>query len=283
VLEVGRGRGQEALAAFQAAERLAGLLAAPHLLVPRTRAQLLQALVRTGRTERAEQVLVGLDDQDRDCGEVRIATAVLRLAQDDPRAAAAALAPVLDGSAPVGWATWLVQAFLVQAAASDALGDPAAAVRAVERALTLTEPDRALAAFALQPAPGLLQRHARDCAKHAALIAEVFRVYPQLHPQPRRRWETASVAAEEGPARVTRRLATNPRLTEPITRSECRVLRYLPTNLTAPEIARELSVSVSTVRTHMRHLFAKLGAHRRTEAVAQARALGLLTAVPGLA
>jgi LuxR family maltose regulon positive regulatory protein len=54
------------------------------------------------------------------------------------------------------------------------------------------------------------------------------------------------------------------------------VLRYLPTNLSAPEIARELSVSVHTVRTHIRHLFAKLGVHGRTEAVARARALGLL-------
>ena len=58
--------------------------------------------------------------------------------------------------------------------------------------------------------------------------------------------------------------------------TEIRVLRYLPTNLSAPEIARELSVSVHTVRTHTRHLFAKLGAHGRTEAVTRARALGLL-------
>ena len=41
-----------------------------------------------------------------------------------------------------------------------------------------------------------------------------------------------------------------------------RVLRYLPTNLSAPDIARELSVSVTTVRTRIRHLFVKLGAHR---------------------
>jgi LuxR family maltose regulon positive regulatory protein len=54
------------------------------------------------------------------------------------------------------------------------------------------------------------------------------------------------------------------------------VLRYLPTNLSTPEIARELSLSVHTVRTHVRHLFAKLGAHSRAEAVAQARALGLI-------
>jgi len=54
------------------------------------------------------------------------------------------------------------------------------------------------------------------------------------------------------------------------------VLRYMPTNLSMPEIARELSLSVHTVRTHVRHLFAKLGAHGRTEAVARSRALGLL-------
>jgi len=59
------------------------------------------------------------------------------------------------------------------------------------------------------------------------------------------------------------------------------VLRYLPTNLSAAEIAHELSVSVTTVRTHIRHLFLKLGAHRRTEAVATARALGLLAPSPG--
>jgi LuxR family maltose regulon positive regulatory protein len=55
-----------------------------------------------------------------------------------------------------------------------------------------------------------------------------------------------------------------------------RVLRYLPSNLSAPEIAAELYVSTSTVKTHLRHIYAKLGAHRRTQAVERARALGLL-------
>jgi LuxR family maltose regulon positive regulatory protein len=58
------------------------------------------------------------------------------------------------------------------------------------------------------------------------------------------------------------------------------VLRYLPTNLSTPEIARELSLSINTVRTHTRHVFAKLGVHRRTDAVTRARALGLLTPSP---
>jgi len=50
----------------------------------------------------------------------------------------------------------------------------------------------------------------------------------------------------------------------------------LPTNLSAPEIATELSISLSTVKTHQRNLYSKLGTHRRAEAVECARALGLL-------
>jgi LuxR family maltose regulon positive regulatory protein len=54
------------------------------------------------------------------------------------------------------------------------------------------------------------------------------------------------------------------------------VLHYLPTNLSAREIADELYLSVNTVKTHQRHLYQKLGARSRTQAVEQARALGLL-------
>jgi LuxR family transcriptional regulator, maltose regulon positive regulatory protein len=54
------------------------------------------------------------------------------------------------------------------------------------------------------------------------------------------------------------------------------VLRYLPTYLTAPEIARELYISPNTVRTHIKNVYAKLGTHHRAEAVEHARALGLL-------
>jgi LuxR family maltose regulon positive regulatory protein len=69
-------------------------------------------------------------------------------------------------------------------------------------------------------------------------------------------------------------------LPEPISQAEARVLRFLQTSLSAPEIARELYVSVNTVRTHMRHLYDKLGAHRRLEAIDRARALGLLGPFP---
>ena len=65
---------------------------------------------------------------------------------------------------------------------------------------------------------------------------------------------------------------------EPLTVSETRVLRYLPTHMGTPEIAAELFLSANTVKTHLRHLYRKLGAHSRREAVQRARAIGLLTA-----
>jgi ATP/maltotriose-dependent transcriptional regulator MalT len=62
--------------------------------------------------------------------------------------------------------------------------------------------------------------------------------------------------------------------------TELRVLRYLPTNLPAPEIASELFVSVNTIRTHTRHLYNKLDVHTRAQAVERARELGLLAPTP---
>lgn len=78
-----------------------------------------------------------------------------RLAQHDP--SAAALGPVLKGSASVMPWIWLADAFLLEASARDALGEPDAADRVVERALDLAECDRALLWFLLHPVPGLLE------------------------------------------------------------------------------------------------------------------------------
>jgi LuxR family maltose regulon positive regulatory protein len=250
-----RGRDADALAAFRAAERLAGHLAAPSALATPMRALLLLALVRLRETERAEQVVDGLGEEERDRGEIGVATAMLRLAQDDPHAATVALAPVLDESVPLGWRSWLVEAFLLEAIARDALGDPAAAGRALEQAFDLAEPEGALLWFLLHPAPGLLERHARQGTAHAALIARIMDLQAGNTPAPQ--------------------AAPRP-LLDPLSGSEIRVLRYLPTHLSAPEIAGELSVSTSTVKTHMRNLYAKLGVHSRAEAVESARTLGLL-------
>jgi len=264
LLELARGRNDEALADIQAANRVAATLVTPHILATSTRADMLQALVGLGETGRAEAALAEMDARERGGVEMRIALASLRLAQHDPQAATAALAPVLDGSVSrVGvHLSWLVAAFLLEAIARDALGDQAAAGRALERALDLAEPGRALISFLVYPAPRLLERHARQRTAHAALIADILSLPAGTSPS-----GAASPAAPPGQPRSPR---------EPLSPAETRVLRYLPTNLSVPEISGELYLSVNTIRTHMRHLYEKLGAHRRREAVDRARALGLL-------
>jgi LuxR family maltose regulon positive regulatory protein len=256
VLEMARGRYQQALAAFQAAENLAATLATPHTSASSMRSRMLHTLVRLGQAGRAEAALAGLDEHERASAEMRTAVAALRLARGDPQAAAEALAPVLDGSLPAAPRGQMVTALLLEAITQDALGDQAAVGRALERALDLTGPDGIVLPFLLDPAPGLLERHARQRTAHAALISQIRSLLAGKTP----------AAPPAGPQP----------LLEPLTGSELRVLRYLPTHLSAPEIAGELYVSANTVKTHLRTLYAKLGAHRRTEAVDRARDLGLL-------
>ena len=261
LLEFVSGRHDAALRAFQTAERVATSLVTPHTLAPRLRSHLLQTIVRIGETRRVEQALADMDGPERERAEIRIAEASLRLAQDDPKAATDVLAPVIDGSAPLHNAhLWEVQAFLLQAIACDALGDAGAARRALEQALDRAEPERLLLPFLYDPAPELLDRHRQGGTARAGLIAEILDVLAGRKPG----------SPPAGP----------PRLREPLSHAEARVLRYLPTKLSAPEVADELYLSVNTVKTHMRHLYDKLGAHRRHEAVEQARALGLLAPSP---
>jgi LuxR family maltose regulon positive regulatory protein len=73
------------------------------------------------------------------------------------------------------------------------------------------------------------------------------------------------------------RVATNGSLAEPLSERELDVLRLLATDLDGPEIARELTVSLSTMRTHTRSIFNKLGVSSRRAAVRRAEELDLLS------
>jgi LuxR family transcriptional regulator, maltose regulon positive regulatory protein len=261
VLEIARGRIEAALAALRAAGRPP---MAAHPLMTELRAFLLHVLVRLGETAQADAALTETAEEERGSPGIRTAVAALRLAQDNPRAATAALGPVLDSPVPGSHQVWLLTAFLLEASARDALGEREPAGRALEGGLDLAEPDGLLFPFLLHPVPELLERHARRRTAHPALIRKIISMLGGRTPA--------------GPAAP----AADPsqHLPEPLSQAEARVLRFLQTSLSAPEIARELYVSVNTVRTHMRHLYDKLGAHRRLEAVDRARALGLLGSVP---
>lgn len=253
---LGQQRPAEALASLAEAQRLQSQLLAPDPLAIAARALEAQTLAGLGDAVAARSVLETASGPEGEFAETRIALAAIHLAERDPRGALDVLAPVLAGEAPLIADFTLVNAFIVDAAARDLVGDSRAAEDDVERALDLAEPDALVLPFLLTPARALLEGHPRHRTAHAALLASILDVLAG------------------SPVRARRGGPTE--LTDDLTESEIRVLRYLPSNLSAPEIAAAVFLSTSTVKTHMRHIYEKLGAHKRTEAVERARELGLL-------
>lgn len=253
---LGVGRPDEAAAMLAQAHGLQGAMRSPDPLGTQARGVHVQVLARLGRLAEARALLRETPDAERDHAETRNARAALRLAEGDVRAAHEELRPVLEGTAPIVRDVTVINALLLSALAHDALAQGVAAEDDLERALDLAEADALVLPFVAVPVRELLERHRGHRTAHAALLATVLDVLAGA--SPRVRGEGSPVPAD------------------PLTDSELRVLRYLPSNLSAPEIAAEVFLSTSTVKTHMRHIYEKLGAHKRTEAVERARELGLL-------
>jgi len=258
LLHAGRGRHHEALEEFGAAERLGSQLADSQALATRTTRWLLATQARLGMTGEARALLAALDDERASSGEIRNAFAVICLAEANPAAALAAVADVLDGTAPVLGYVTVMEAHLLAGLAHRQLGDQNAASQAAERALALAESDRLILPFAMTGSAELLEALPRHQTAHAALLADILDV---LH----------------GASLTANNQSPSPH-TEELSPSELRVLRYLPTNLSRPEIASELSVSVNTVNTHIRSIYAKLLVRDRSSAVRRGRELRLLAA-----
>jgi LuxR family maltose regulon positive regulatory protein len=258
ILQAARGHCHQALAEFAAAGRMQALMVGEHGLTTRVNAWTIATQARLGLTDQARAALAALDGRQASAGEIRNAAAVILLAEQDPAAARRELRVVLEGDVPVLSYLTQVEAHLLDALACRDLGDERAAREAAEQALNLAEPDRLILPFAMTGAWQLLETPLRHGTSHAALVTDILDAI-RSGPQPGRS-QSAMPPAEE------------------LSRSELRVLRYLPTNLTRREIAGELSVSVNTVDTHIRRIYAKLGAADRTAAVERGRELRLLSA-----
>ena len=191
---------------------------------------------------------------ERTSGQIRNIRARRRSAEAD-QPAADVLTRLLDGSMPNR--VWAAAGFLLGAIAREALGGPEAAGRALQHALDLTEPDQVLFPSLSHPPPeqsGCLDRLPSEDGTRMSQTAD-------------------QLAAAYRPASPPRATAHH---LQALTHGETRVLHYLPTNLSSREIAAVLHLSVHTIRTHQRHVYQKLGARSRTQAVDEARALGLL-------
>jgi LuxR family transcriptional regulator, maltose regulon positive regulatory protein len=254
----GRRRQREALAEYSAAEHLQAQLEGSHALARQLTSWRLATQARLGQLSEARASLAALDAELAGSGEIGNARAAICLAEGNPAAALAAVRDVLTGIAPVIGYVTVVEAHLLAALAHRELADQRAATAAAECALALAEADRLVLPFAMTGSLELLEAMPRHETAHAALLTDILDVM---------RGSSVSAGIEPSPAEI-----------EQLSPSELRVLRYLPTNLSRPEIASELSVSVNTVNTHIRNIYAKLQTQDRSSAVQRAREMRLLAA-----
>jgi LuxR family maltose regulon positive regulatory protein len=148
----------------------------------------------------------------------------------------------------------VVEIVMLQAQAFDARGDSAAALSALRRAVGLAAPE------------GYVRLFADEGATMAALLQ-------RLNKQ------------RDAPAYVSRLIAamatraprrSSQQLVDPLSDRELDVLRLLGGDLGGPDIARQLSVSLNTLRTHTKNIYTKLGVTSRREAVRKAREFDLI-------
>jgi LuxR family maltose regulon positive regulatory protein len=232
--------------------------------VPASRARVLAA---QGRVDEAfawvrEQGLSADDDLSylREFEHVTLARVLLAQSRGQrPRApvddAAQLLQRLLQAAEAGGRTGSVIEILVLQALAQHASGDVPGALAALERALTLAEPEGYVRVFVAEGPP----------------MASLLRVATNegIAPSYVRRLLAAVGRSEGTPVRQ--------RLIEPLSERELEVLRLLGSDLDGPDIARELTVSLNTMRTHTRNIYAKLGVNNRRAAVRRAAELDLLS------
>ncbi|MBN8634391.1 MAG: AAA family ATPase [Anaerolineae bacterium] len=149
----------------------------------------------------------------------------------------------------------LIELLVLQAGAHHLHGDTVAALTSLTRALTLAEPEGYVRVFVDANVP--LTRLLEEAAQR------------RIHPDYIRRLLNVT-------GTVLQIVPTPAGLTEPLSERELEVLRLLATDLTGPEIADQLMVSLNTLRTHTKNIYTKLGANNRLAALHRAEDLHLL-------
>ncbi len=168
---------------------------------------------------------------------------------------------LLEAATAGGRTGQTIEILLVQALAHRRRGDVAAAQGPLRRALALAEPEGYVRTFveAGRPMADLLAAVRGPEASYAAVIGAAF------HGPARPRVGPRSVDQD---------------LLDPLSARELEVLRLLATDLDGPGIARHLVISVSTIRSHTKAIYAKLGVSTRRAAVRRGEELELLSRRP---
>jgi LuxR family maltose regulon positive regulatory protein len=154
-----------------------------------------------------------------------------------------------------------IEILVLQALTHQARGDLPTALSHLERALTLAEPEGYMRLFLDEGTPmaGLLRE---------AVVRKIMPAYAA---------KLLGAFGDEQPAgEVSSPLPAPQPLIEPLSQRELEILRLFQTELSGPEIARELVIALSTVRTHTKSIYSKLNVNNRRAAVKRAEELHLI-------
>ncbi len=228
-------------------------------------------------------VLSGVEGSDRDAGPAaseasddlldyhlrkyeHLVLARVLIKQDQPDEALALLDPLLPRMEQQGRTGLVIEIQVLRALAFQAQGDDAQALAALEQALSLAEPGGYVRIFVDEGPP--MARLLYEAAARGIAPTYVGRLLVAF--------DTSESASEYGSIGATPTHTHSQPLIEPLSEREIEVLQLIAEGLSNREIARKLFLSMSTVKVHTYNIYSKLGVHSRTQAVAKARALGIL-------
>ena len=250
-----------------AAPRLGNPFAAGYIAAMRVRLRLLWQGITQDVAHWADQaaVLPDLYSYQREFEALTLAR--IRVAQARAAEALRLLDTLLPEAQAAGRVAGAIEMLVLTAWARQELGDMAGAVAALQSALSLAEPEGCLRPFVTDGSVLLpLLRRALAATHNPAFIQRILAALPA---------GTAPVSAPERP--VANFVAPDQsELVEPLSERELEVLRLIAAGLKNREIAGRLVIEESTVKRHLTNIYGKLGATSRTQALARARALGLL-------
>ena len=193
--------------------------------------------------------------------------------------AAALLDRLIAASEAGGRAGVVIEELVLQALASAGAREQEQALESLERALGLAEPEGYVRVFTSEAAPMKeLLETLNDRHRHWSFVGQLLAA---MAPTGMTAAETGSPPhdpAPAGDAGATGAVRPGDQgLIDPLSSRELDVLRYLRSDLDGPAIARDLGVSLSTVRTHTQHIYAKLGVTNRRAAIRRSHQLNLLS------
>lgn len=187
------------------------------------------------------------------------------IARNRPDDALQLLRPLRKMVEAEGWTLYAARLLILEALALQRQGKVSEAMRPLGRALAMSEPERCMASFLEEGVPMIeLLRHA---ASRGVAPVFVSRLLAHFEAEP-----SSTPPAQHLPTTLPQ---IQP-LIEPLTERELDVLRLLATPLSTADIADRLFVTVSTVRSHTKNVYAKLNVHRRFDAAERAQELQLI-------